>query len=562
MTSTHLHTFSVLSIILLGIVIYGNTLPNGFTYDDHFQIEQNEALRTWSQFVHRTSLYRPLTKLTWFADYHLWGLNPLGYHLTNLILHILASIALYSFVWRLLRRHWSAWAASIIFLAHPVHTESVASVANRGDVLAAVLVFSAWALMTTERPARWTTAGACGLFLLALLSKETTAVFPVLLLAQRRLLPAGQGRERAPLSTDLKLVSPLLVLSAIALGYAGCKLFITWGTFGQTWGSMGHSLSGGRSYGEILITELGAVPVYLRLLVAPSGLRADYYFPSDAPLHGMDAWLGLVFVAGLITIACLMLRRAATVSIGLLWFILFMLPVSNIVPGAFFVAERYLYIPSGGFCLIGAVALDRLRRAGAPSAMRFQWGATALLAVVTLSFSWLTISRNREWRDDLVLWRATLRENPLSAPARTNLGLAEMARKNYHEAIYHLEQAVALRPDLAEPHNNLGAAYGEAGRSLDAVAQFSVAAAIAPQVPKFRYNLALAHKEAGQIDSAIRELVRVVELWPEFAGAHYELGLLYLEAGDLEDARRHFALSGRNARDEPDENGSGRTNTR
>lgn len=547
------HISALLSIGLLGIVLYANTLPNSFTYDDHLQIEENQALRSLPAFARNTSLHRLITKFTWFVDFGLWGLNPVGYHITNLLLHLAASCMLYLLVWQLLGSRWLGLATALLFVAHPVHTESVASIANRHDLLAALFLFSAWALAAERRGGRARSGIALILFALALLSKEVVIAFPLLLILQHRLLPAEGRGESSSGRAGRSPVGSMLVLSAVAMIYAGYKLFLRWDTLGQTWASMGHSLSGGRTYPEILASQLSAVPIYLRLLVAPAGLRADYFFAAHASLAGAGSLLGLALLLGLGAVALASVRRSPITVFSIAWFVLFMLPVSNIVPGAFFVAERYLYIPSAAYCLVLALALHRLRAADAGDrrSARREGIAIALLLLMLCSYGWITISRNREWRDDITFWEAALSENPRSLPARTNLGLVELGRGNFSLAILHLREAARLRPELARTHSNLGAAYGEAGRPDEAVLAFTEAVRLAPDMARFRCNLATAYGASGRTDRAIAELERTVALSPGFVDAHHELGRLYWEAGNLESARRHFALAGRPVPGEP-----------
>jgi len=253
------------------------------------------------------------------------------------------------------------------------------------------------------------------------------------------------------------------------------------------------------TYGEVLATSAAAVPEVARLLVLPLRLSADY---PTRPQLGLTtpALSGIAIVLAAVALALWLAPRAPVAAFAVAWVAITYLPVSNVVPlTAYFVAERYLYVPSFGICLLAAIALDRLSgRRGL---------ALTIAAVVLLAGAIRSRVRVRDWRDDVTLWTAALRVFPEgSARIHSEIGrvLAEDGRTD--EALPHLEAALALEPTRPEAHSHLGFALLKAGRVSEALPHFRRALELWPENPRIRHNLAMALLAAGERDNAIREL--------------------------------------------------------
>jgi tetratricopeptide (TPR) repeat protein len=370
----------------------------------------------------------------------------------------------------------------------------VASIENRKDLLAALFGLTSILLYRSRTSLGW--VGSLAALLLALQAKDAAAIGVVGLLPLAGLLP--WPAEDVPWSERVALTRRRLVpLVAIAIA---AKAF-----YG---GNLGARLrpeaieftTGGActSYGEVLGTSAAALPDAARLLVLPVRLSADYPTrPQAAPLTG-PALAGIALALAAAAVALVLARRAPVAAFAVAWAGITWLPVSNVVPlTAYFVAERYLYLPSFGVCLLVALGLEGLLGRRRPVLVLV---AAALVAAGAAR----SLARVRDWRDDLSLWTAALRAVPEgSARIHAELGRALLTAGRPGEALPHLEKAAELRPARADVLSDLGVALLQSGRAADAVPVLRRALDRWPDSPLARLNLAHALLATGQRDEAV-----------------------------------------------------------
>lgn len=420
--------------LVVAAVAYLNTLANGFVLDDYHLIVENPAITRpdlVGLFSHATvtgggAFYRPLGLLSFVAEHAIFGMSAAAFHLGSLDCHLLAVAAL---VWLALGLGGPrlALAAGVIFAAHPVHTEAVTGLANRPEVMATALYVAALAVERSALSRRGRVVAQNLLFLAALLCKESALTLPLALA-----LVAGQARTRSPIAAALALL-PALALYLGARHHALGQL-----TYDA---SLGYFQT--QSTWVRLLTVCKALPIQARLLVAPVTLSADYSRDAIADASGLE-WrvvAGLLLVAAVAAVAVAGRARAPRVALGAALMAVAMLPYLHLTPLGFLVAERYLYLPSVGFCLAaGAVVVALVGRLGRPGLGWAAFGALASLLLLR------TADRNLDWRTPLILWERTVETVPQSGFAHANLGLSAYWAGQRERAIAELTTAIAITP--------------------------------------------------------------------------------------------------------------------
>ena len=464
---------------------------NGFVYDDPMAVElarlpaADLAFRRFG-----------LSYLSIHVDRLVWGAWAPGLHATNLVLHALASSLAALLALRVSAAPGAALVTGLLFAVHPVHVEAVASIENRKDILA--MVFVAAAALLYLRPARawWTLPAAIGAWLLALLAKDAAAIGLAAMLPLADLLLRPAAERRAAMTRALPVVAVALLATALAAG-ALVDRFSPTAVAMATTGQL-------HAYGESLRTTLASVPSVARLLVTPATLSADYplrtptSFGDPRPLAGV--LILVAWAAGAIVAA----RRAPVAAWAMAWVLVMYLPVSNLVPlTQFFVAERYLYVPSFGICLLAALGLDALRRAR-PAALRV--AAIAATCAVVAAGAMRSAIRTRDWYDDLTLWSAAVAALPEgTSRMHGQLALALSNARRGAESIPHFERALALGPESADLHNNLGLELRRIGRMDEAARHFQRALELWPGNPLIHFNLGTALMALGRRDEALEQ---------------------------------------------------------
>lgn len=433
-------------IALSAILLYLNALPNGFSVDDFQFVVNNPAvhgfswqnLKTLFTSVPNRMEYLPVKDLTYTLDLTLFGMNPFALHLSNVFWYIIATIAFYLFMTRLLvRLKISApllpLIAALIFVAHPMHTASVASICQRKDLVSALLIFAA---MTSYLNFRISARkphylAALLLFVLALLAKATVMTVPLFILALD--LVYTDERGTAVVKRFLPVV-PFFISVAIFIKIEHGFLLQT-GVISQLYSSTVPLQI--RS-----ATAVQAFFYYLKLLVWPYPLLMIHDFSFAKKVFTPASIISGTGVITLSAVVWWLRQRAPLVTIGAIWLIVTLLPVVGLIPSNTLIAERYLFLPLAGFALILAACWQTLSERGKPA------GRLAILALVFMlgAFSALTIKRNPDWRDNLTLLLANARDLPGKAGVYYQIGNEYFAMGQFGYALDYLGRAKAMNP--------------------------------------------------------------------------------------------------------------------
>lgn len=425
-------------IVLAGLAAYSSALPGDFVFDDHKLVENNEDIRSLSnvpgmfaaaftpsesrvdepQFLRG---YRPVRFASYALDYALAGASPWMYHLSNVVYHAAASFLLFLIALRFVKNGWWALLAGVLFALHPVHTEAVTYVSGRRDVLFTVFYLLGFYLFIRYRErGGWFHVPLVALcYLLGLLSKEMAVTMPAACVLYELVLPREETAGKRT--------------SRLALGGALLAIGIAYTVFEWTMRNPTVSITEQTDYwGGSLFTALlsasRAVWVYARLSVAPFGLSADYSTAAFMPSSGLfTPWTTALAVTGAIGLAALgiyLWKKSPRVSFLLLFFLVSLSPVLQIFPHHERFAERFLYLPSLSFVLLGVMALSGL--------FTLEYRKIAVLALVAVVgvFGVQTFLRNFDWRDELTLWEATTERFPTCMRAQVALGNACFEKRN------------------------------------------------------------------------------------------------------------------------------------
>jgi len=494
----------LLATAAVAVAVFANTLPNALLYDDPGALAMADA------GVRELAVQRyGLTYLSIRLDRLFWDTWPPGLHLTNVLLQGAAAALAAACALVLTRRLLVAVVAGLLFAVHPVHVEAVASIENRKELLAWILVASSL-LLYRVRPRRpWTLVAAATAFVLAMSAKDAAAVGAAVMLPLSDVVPLAPAARRDSVVPALAF---FLVGASAAIWYAGTATSVWYAgpvVSRFTPAAIADVTEGAcHGYADVLRTSLAAVPEVARLLLFPVQLSVDHPVRHPTGLGDGAVLLGLALLLGWIGTAVALVRRAPAAAFAMAWVVVMYLPLSNVVPlTPYFVAERYLYVPSFGVCLLLAIGAEALhRRAGAA-------GRALAIGIVVLLVgwgSWRSAARNRDWRDDLSLWTAAVERAPAaSARAHKEIGRALWAAGRNDEAIAHLHKALALGPDTGDTRSNLGLALLGAGRAQEAVAEFDRALALWPSNPLVRYDLAWALLRVGRREDAMEHLRRL-----------------------------------------------------
>jgi len=500
---------------LAALLAYANSLGNGFVWDDYIILTRQLVVfrsagdvlappRDIPQFS--PDYYRPVTVATYLLDRAVGGDRPFAFHLSVVLAHSATSVLVYFFALQLLslpRGHFwprgraregaqggpPPWAGALtagaLFALHPIHTESVAWAAGRADVLATGFLLAA--LLTHGRArSSWADSALVGLCTVgALGAKETAiAVFPLMLLRDVLVPPVRQ-----------------LGVADWARAYAGplaggaAYVLLRSNALGEMVGSAPGALAAGA---RTPLDLAGAVGTYVEKLLWPVGLSAYIDHIVTGPL---TIGLALLLVAGLAAAAWRWWTAPGegVPLFALSWLAITLVPSLAIlwkIPDAP-LAERYLYLPSVGFCLfVGAVAARVWEAASLP----IRRGLAAAVAIVLLAAAVATVRRNPVWHDDIALWEDTERRSRISGMAARGLGTAYQQAGRAADARAAFERALTRRntaSGLLTIHNNLGTLAMHEGDYGGAQRAYLAALAISPDSADTLFNLGLAVLQGG-----------------------------------------------------------------
>lgn len=529
--------------VVLAVVAYANALHGPFVYDDRLTVTGNPSIRDLGSPIAIVlhDVFRPVVNLSYAVDHALWGLDSFGYHLTNLLLHLLNVALLFAVGRRLLldlrRRRGGegdgpdalvdlgAFAAAALLAVHPLMTEAVAYVSGRSELLATLFVLAALLLLRRALDGRrpWALAGGLAAFVLGLLSKETAAMLPLLLVTADLLIVGRPGEARRR-----RLLRFHLPLTALVVAAGAARLAV--------WARLER---GAEAIGlwQHVLTEAEVAWRYVGLLLLPVGQSIMHQVATVTDPLDPSALAALAALVAAVAALVPLGRRLPLVALGLLWFLLLLAP-SHVIPLQEAMAEHRVYTAACGLFLAvaGGVAAGghRLAGAGRPALLPAAVVLAPILAVLTAA----TVARARVWTDEVALWGDAARNAPDTWGAHYAWADALRAAGRCADAVPAYRRATELIPGEVSAHLNLGICLAELERFDEASRALETARRLAPEDPKPATNLGTLAARLGRYDEARASFRAAIALDPDGIAPRLLLAQLSEALGDPAAAHR------------------------
>ena len=537
------HWAIIMAIFAIGLVAYFRSVTNGvFLFDDRALVIDNPYIKNFSYLkeIFTTHLfegsgiysnfYRPIQSLSFMLDYHLWGLNPFGYHLSNVLIHIINATLVYFLIYLVCKKQYIATITGILFCVHTVLSWPVNYVASRADLLSPFFFLAALVLYILYREnvkqgfLLYLFSILC--FVLSVLSKEIGIILPVILLFYLHCFPE---QKKSPNIKTRNLIWPFFIIAAVyvllrvtVLNFAGERLLET------TTGQIPLYLR--------LLTTSKVFMIYIRLLFFPVGLHMEWNIEPASAFAQDEVFLSVVglCIIGIFTYFLSRTSKLKFFAIG--WFFIILLPYANIFPLAYFMGEGWLYVPSIGFFTLLAAYLYELKK-------RSRLCSYLTMCIIVFSvvfYGILTFKRTQVWADPVKLYTEVLRYSPNNTKARINLGVILAKSGSYDEAMQKYKEAKELIPDDAGVHAGLANVYADKQMYDVALEEFKKAVELNPKDYVAHNNIGIIYKQKGDIKKAMEKYAEALKLNPSYPLTYNNIGNIYLESGQNDAAIRFY----------------------
>ncbi|MCH7884920.1 MAG: tetratricopeptide repeat protein [Planctomycetes bacterium] len=543
--------FLPLVLVAATIAVYANSLDNAFLFDDEKQIVNNKRIRDLGNLSQILSRRRPVTELTLAVNYHFGKLNVRGYHVVNLAIHLLAGLTLYGIIRRTLLREplcgrygraapWLALSVALLWLVHPLQTESVTYVIQRAESLMGlfylVTVYCVVRGAGSSRGRLWYFAAviACAM---GMGSKAVMVTAPVaVLLFDRVFLSksfAELVRRRGVLHLGLAATWSVLGITRVAQQVLGSS---------YKYATVGFGVRDITPF-EYAMTQPGAILQYLRLSFWPVSLCLDYEW---APVRDFNVTV-LAATAGIVALLALgiyWLFRKPALGFVIAWFFMILAPTSSFIPIADPVFEHRMYLPLISVILAVVFAVNELlsdvfRRGSEPVPIRHV-GSTLLVLAAAVPLGYGTIQRNKVYANDIVMWKDVIAKRPENERGYLGLGSNYFRQNKIDDAETAFRKAIELDPTYADAHYNLGNCLFRKRLYTEAAEAYRESLRVGRGSAATYYNLANALKKLGQRENALKHYRRAIRLNPRHAKAMVNMGNTLREMEKLDEALEQY----------------------
>jgi len=544
-------TLAPFLLVMIGAATYANSLRGVFLFDDYKHIVENEAIRDLASPGHYLADRRPVTQATFAINHAVSGLEPWSYHIGNIVIHLAAALTLYGIVRRTVRivgdrdacdreTDWLALVIALIWLVHPLQTQSVTYLIQRGESLMGLFyllcLYAVIRAAAGKRVWAWSVAAAAACAA-GMASKAVMITAPVVVMIYDRMFLAPSWsallRQRGLLYLMLTATSGVLWLCGIAQA-----VLLTEADPDM---NVGFAYTG-ISPTAYALTQPKVILYYLRLALWPDVLCLDYQWQAVASLSEAAVWLITVVVFVAATIVGVIARH--WLGFAGVWFFVILLPTSSIVPIKDVIFEHRMYLPLAAVVSVvvaGAyAAVRRLFRLGPFDKVRPAHAYALLVPAVVLPLCFRTVRRNRDYASAASMWQSVLSARPASDRAHLGLGAAHFRAGRYEEAVACFLEAIRLTPRYADAHYNLGAVAAALDDWPAAIDAYRRAVSLAPR--RTRYGLALGEAlgYVGRFDDAAGAYRDVLRVEPESSKAAAGLAHALADAGHYAEAVAAF----------------------
>ncbi len=524
-----------LAIALFAWILYLPSVGNEFVWDDVILIGNPEIHTLDSPTVKRlfttnfwdvsdatSGMYRPLTSLSFYTDYQLYGNHAAGFHQTNMLFNAGACALVFVVLLAMFSQPILALVAALCFAVFPMHVQSVAWISGRTDVIATFFaLLSLWFYLRWRQHGSWVAAlGSLVCYALALLGKEVAVVLPAVILVYELLA----GTHAAPTRAHARWRT-LLGLLALTLLYFVVRHFL----FHATLGSLPRVTHG---FADAAALSFSIVAHYAYKLIYPFRLDPVADFAPPTHFFNRDTLVGVGVVA-LVVASVVRWRRHTAFVFGVAVIVLGLVPVLQIVPGNTVLSEHLLYFPSVGYALLLALA----------AVYCLERGRTATIAAgcaLLVASSARTVMGTLVWKNDFVLFERAVAISPESPIAHFDFGVSLGLKGRKEEAIAEFRRATEISPDYADAWSVMGRTEAELGQHALALEHCARAVEIDPGDARLVNDLGMMQAQARDYAAAAQSFRRVLELRPRHAYARFNLGIALYQMRDFAGAVREF----------------------
>lgn len=530
----------------LTFIAYIGTLTFGFVYDDKPVIVDNPAIRSWHAVANSlipgaatkvagfpgATFYRPVTALWTRLNYIAFGLDPAGWHFAMLLGHVLMTYLVLAAVRRLTGNRSTAAIAALLFGLHPAHVENVAWLSSVNDLLMSLLLLGSFlAYLKFREGAKPWLAASILLFGLGLLSKETAAVFPLLILGFAIIFAPSRSSGNAGFWPAVKHGSVSIPYFVVLVAYLAFRR--------STLQSLPTPIAP-LSWTTMILTWPSVIGFDLKHLLLPVS-SSEFYSLAYVTAPGFENFLLPVLF---LMIACLAawygISKLANPRLGifaLLWVVLPLLPCLYLraIASDNFVHDRFLYLPSVGIVILMALAIHGISAAKTfgSKGMRVEWAMVAILCSAGFVG---TVNHQLQWASNLLLYQNGIASAPQNLVVQDNLANEFVGLGRYDRAIPLYLNVLQRNPRFWASNYNLGYAYFRLGRFADAESYLSRAIQIDDHDPDQFMVLARTQMQQGKLAQAAQNAERALERQPQSSGFHFVLAKIFEESGNREQA--------------------------
>ncbi|CAN2042292.1 protein O-mannosyl-transferase [Candidatus Magnetomoraceae bacterium gMMP-15] len=533
-------------LVIAGFLVYSNALQGPFMFDDGNNIVVNPHIRLIKlsldgleraafKSVHS---HRPVANISFALNYYFHQYHVVGYHIVNVLIHIITGMLLFVFIQITLSLPgvnadkssslWISFFTALLWLVHPIQTQSVAYIVQRMNSMAAmfyVLSFLFYVKARLAEKKRWALFAGCVLAgLLAMGCKEIAVTLPFFILLYEWYFFQDLSKLWLKRNAIYLIVLGIILISIvfIYMGPNPVERILS------TYVNRDFTLT------QRLLTEFRVVIHYLSLLFYPhpSRLNLDYDFPlSTSLIHPVSTLLCLCLIIFLIGFAIYSAKKERLISFGILWFFGNLVIESSVI-GLEIIFEHRTYLPSIFVSLIIVMLTYRY--------VKLKWFKPALLCAIALVCSVWTYERNKVWSDHVVLWRDCVAKSPQKARPHNNLGMALAHEEKFDEAILSYKKAFSIKPNYAEAYNNIGVALSSIGKVDNSIIFYNKALKIKPDYSQAYNNLGLALSSLGKANEAISYFLKSLQIDPAFIPAYNNLGKELRGQGKVDEAILYY----------------------
>ncbi len=517
----HQSAIYITVIIIWTFIIYSNSLIGEFVFDDESLVQNNSSITTLSNIpkffsgeegFHKVigRYYRPIVSTSYTIDYWLWGLKPIGFKITNILIHIINCILLYFLLLKIFKEEFRqkkffAFLATLIFATHTIHTEAVTWISGRTDSLVTIFFFASllFYLKYSEDHKIINIVLSLFIYFIGLITKEMIITLPLVIFLYDAIFKKS---DKKSLTSNIKIYILFILVTLIFL-------LVRYLIFLNVPEREKYLYFYGIDNTTVIATMLKTIPVYIKLLFAPVNLLYHYngVLPDSKSLLEPPVISSILIILGFFITAILLYKKHSSISFCILFFFISLLPVMNIIPTMNLMAERFLYLPSFSLSLLIMYLLIK------SSDKKFYKIFAIFILIISILFSYLTYKRNFDWKNNNTLYSTG--EGIDGTVLLVNSGNIYANKQNFDEAAKRYIRALEIRDNNVLAHHNLGLIYLIRNQLDSAEYRFKKGISVDSLAPDGYFQLGNLYISKGRTKEAIEMFEKLQTIFPDYMGS-------------------------------------------